>query len=72
MGKGLAMLEVMALKDNLSQDFYGEVLGHFNIKELDPSYRGRGTAALQIEFYANPAGSRNLEFDPAKQIQPHQ
>lgn len=48
----------------------GQVYGHFNIKELEPDYRDG--AALQIEFYANPAGSRNLEFDPTKQTQPHQ
>jgi hypothetical protein len=48
----------------------GQVYGHFHIKELEPDYRDK--AALQIEFYANPASSRNLEFDPTKQIQPHQ
>jgi hypothetical protein len=44
----------------------GQVYGHFHIKELEPDYRDM--AALQIEFYVNPARSRNLEFDPAKQI----
>ena len=46
----------------------GQVYGHFHINELEPDYRG-GMAALRIEYYINPAGSRNLEFDPAKQIQ---
>jgi hypothetical protein len=46
----------------------GQVYGHFHISELDPDYRG-GMAALRIESYINPAGSRNLEFDPAKQVQ---
>ena len=45
----------------------GQVYGHFQIKELEPDYRGK--AALRIESYINPAGSRNLEFDPAKQAQ---
>ncbi len=44
----------------------GRVYGHFQIKELEPDYRGK--AALRIESYINPAGSRNLEFDPAKQV----
>jgi alpha-tubulin suppressor-like RCC1 family protein len=44
----------------------GKVYGHFLIDELDPDYRG-GMASLRIESYINPAGSRNLEFDPAKQ-----
>jgi hypothetical protein len=44
----------------------GQVYGHFHISELQPAYRDM--AALKIEFYANPAGSRNLEFDPNKQI----
>jgi len=46
----------------------GQVYGHFHISELDPDYRG-GMAALHLESYINPAGSRNLEFDPARQIQ---
>jgi len=46
----------------------GQVYGHFHINELDPAYRG-GMAALRIEYYINTAGSRNLEFDPAKQVQ---
>jgi hypothetical protein len=45
----------------------GQVYGHFQIKDLDPDYRGM--AALRIESFINPSGSRNLEFDPAKQIQ---
>jgi len=45
----------------------GQIYGHFKITELDPAYRG-GAAALRIEYYLNPSGSRNLEFDPAKQI----
>ncbi len=46
----------------------GKVYGHFHINELDPDYRG-GMASLRIESYINPAGSRNLEFDPAKQTE---
>jgi hypothetical protein len=45
----------------------GQVYSHFQIKDLDPDYRGM--AALRIESFINPSGSRNLEFDPAKQIQ---
>jgi hypothetical protein len=45
----------------------GQCYGHFEITELDPAYRG-GAAAFRIEYYLNPAGSRNLEFDPARQI----
>jgi hypothetical protein len=45
----------------------GQVYGHLQIKELEPDYRGK--AALRIESYVNPSGSRNLEFDPAKQVQ---
>ena len=45
----------------------GQVYGHFQIKELEPDYRGK--AALRIESFINPSGSRNLEFDPAKQLQ---
>jgi hypothetical protein len=46
----------------------GKVYGHFHINELDPDYRG-GMASLRIESYINPAGSRNLEFDPSKQAE---
>ena len=45
----------------------GKNYGHFHIQELDPAFRG-GLAVLRIEFYVNVAGSRNLEFDAAKQI----
>jgi hypothetical protein len=45
----------------------GQVYGHFQIKELEPDYQGK--AILRIESYVNPAGSRNLEFDAAKQVQ---
>ena len=44
----------------------GKVYGHFQIKELEPDYRGM--AAIRIESYVNPAGSRNLEFEASKQI----
>lgn len=44
----------------------GKVYGHFQIK-INPVYRDG--ASLEIESYINPSGSRNLEFDPAKQIQ---
>ena len=60
-------------KLNAQKTFYlksrnGQVYGHFSFKELSPDYRGRGPAAIQIEYYVNPAGSRNLEFDQAKQL----
>jgi hypothetical protein len=42
----------------------GQVYGHFHINDLEPNYRNRGTAFLEIEFFANPAGSRNLESAP--------
>jgi hypothetical protein len=45
----------------------GQVYGHFYIMDLYPDYKDN-LAALRIDFYVNPAGSRNLEFDPAKQI----
>lgn len=44
----------------------GQIYGHFQIKELDPDYRGK--AFIRIDYYINPNGSRNLEFDPSKQI----
>jgi hypothetical protein len=47
---------------------HGQVYGHFHSNELDPAYRG-GMVALHIESFANPAGSTNLAFDAAKQIQ---
>ena len=45
----------------------GRVYGHFDILGFYP-YPPKEMAALRIEFYINPSGSRNLEFDPAKQI----
>jgi hypothetical protein len=45
----------------------GQVYGHFDILGFYP-YPPKEMAALRIEFYINPSGSRNLEFDPAKQI----
>ena len=44
----------------------GQVYGHIHIR-LDPVYRDG--AMLEIESFINPAGSRNLEFDPAKETQ---
>jgi hypothetical protein len=43
--------------------FFKQLLTFF-IARLRP-----GMAALRIEFDTKPSGSRNLEFDPAKQIQ---
>ena len=43
----------------------GKVYGHFHIR-LEPVYRDG--AGLDIESYVNPSGSRNLEFDPSKQV----
>ena len=36
--------------------------------EFAPAYRDKAGAILKIVYYANPAGSRNLEFDPQKVI----
>jgi len=44
----------------------GKVYGHFHIR-IDPV--SRDGSSLEIESYVNPAGSRNLEFDPAKQTE---
>lgn len=43
----------------------GQAYGHFHITVI-PLYRD--TAVFKIDSYINPSGSRNLEFDPAKQI----
>lgn len=45
----------------------GQTYGHFHIMQLYPGYRDKDLAGVQIEYYVNPSGSRNLEFDPAKQ-----
>jgi hypothetical protein len=46
----------------------GKIYGHFHIV-ITPSYNDNDdTSALDIVYYINPAGSRNLEFDPQKQI----
>jgi hypothetical protein len=47
----------------------GRIYGHFQIMQLYPGYRDKDLAGVQIEFYVNPAGSRNLEFDPSKQAE---
>jgi hypothetical protein len=44
----------------------GKVYGHFHIR-INPF--SRDGSSLEIESYVNPAGSRNLEFDPAKQTE---
>ena len=44
----------------------GKAYGHCHITII-PSYQS--AAAIEIESYVNPASSRNLEFDPAKEIQ---
>jgi hypothetical protein len=44
----------------------GKAYGHFHIR-IDPAYRDG--SLLEIDSYINPSGSRNLEFDPSKQIQ---
>jgi hypothetical protein len=44
----------------------GKVYGHFHIRINPVSHDG---SSLEIESYVNPAGSRNLEFDPAKQTE---
>ena len=44
----------------------GKAYGHFHIR-LDPV--DRDGSSMEIESYVNPAGSRNLEFDPDKQTE---
>jgi len=44
----------------------GKAYGHFHIR-IDPAYRDG--SLLEIDSYITPSGSRNLEFDPSKQIQ---
>jgi alpha-tubulin suppressor-like RCC1 family protein len=53
------------------QTFYiksrnGQAYGHFHIKIYPDSRDG---SALEIESFVNPSGSRNLEFDPARQTE---
>jgi len=43
----------------------GQVYGHFSI-DISPYYND--TSALDIEYYINPAGSRNLEWDGKIQV----
>lgn len=43
----------------------GKVFGHFHVNVI-PNYNN--TSVFDVESYVNPAGSRNLEFDPSKQI----
>jgi len=44
----------------------GKAYGHFHIRVFPVSRNG---SSLEIESYVNPAGSRNLEFDAAKQAE---
>ena len=44
----------------------GQAYGHIQLKIYPES---RGGSSLEIESYVNPSGSRNLEFDPAKQTE---
>jgi hypothetical protein len=44
----------------------GQVYGHFRI-EIIPNYND--TSALDVEYYINPSGSRNLEWDGRIQIE---
>jgi hypothetical protein len=43
----------------------GQVYGHFHL-EIIPDYND--TSALNIEYYINPSGSRNLEWDGKIQV----
>jgi hypothetical protein len=43
----------------------GQVYGHFHVTII-PNYND--TSVFKIDSYINPVGSRNLEFDPLKQI----
>jgi hypothetical protein len=57
---------------NTDRTFYlksrgGQIYSHFRITELMPHNFGK-FAQFYIDYCANPAGSRNLQFDPAKQI----
>lgn len=53
-------------REQVGKTFYfksrnGHVFGHFDMTVI-PDYNG--TAAFRIDSYVNPAGSRDLEFDP--------
>jgi hypothetical protein len=57
-------------QEQISRTFYiksrdGKVYGHFHVNII-PNYND--TSVFDMESYVNPAGSRNLEFDPSKQI----
>jgi hypothetical protein len=57
---------------NTDRTFYlksrgGQFYSYFRITELMPHNFGK-FAQFYIDYCANPAGSRNLQFDPAKQI----
>jgi len=46
----------------------GKTYGRIEANVL-PKYNN--DAAIDLKIYVNPSGSRNLEYDPAKQINPH-
>lgn len=57
-------------QEQIEKTFYfksrdGKVFGRFHAAII-PNYND--TSVFDIESYINPAGSRNLEFDPSKQI----
>ena len=59
-----------AWREQIEKTFYiksrnGKVYGHFHVNII-PNYHD--TSIFDMEAYVNPAGSRNLEFDPQKQI----
>ena len=57
-------------QEQIERAFYiksrdGKVYGHFHVNII-PNYND--TSVFDMESYVNPAGSRNLEFDPNKEI----
>ena len=59
--------------DKLIKRFYvrsrgGRVYAGINLQVLSNFSHDGKTAYIEIDYLANPAGSRNLEYDPAKKI----
>lgn len=61
-------------KSDLQRNFYvNGQNGRFYARieaDMIPSYGADTQAAFNAKVYVNPSGSRNLEYDPAKQIDP--
>jgi hypothetical protein len=59
-----------AWRNQIEKTFYlksrdGQVYGHFHVTII-PDYND--TSIFKIESYINPGESRNLEYDPSKEI----